>query len=322
MKLFWKYLRQSAGTLLLFAGFAGIFWLVFSLYDLETEAVWYAALLCAAFGGVAAAVKFLIFKAKYCERERLIKNTAVLSEPLPEPKTPEQEQWTEMLENLRLHCRMLETAAQKERTEMLDYFTVWVHQIKIPISVMHMTLDSADTAENRALSGELFRIEQYAEMVLCYFRLEDSSSDLVSGAVQIDGVIRAAVRKYAVLFIGKRIRVVYAGTDMKAVTDSKWLQFVMEQLLSNAVKYTEQGSVTVTAADGRITVTDTGIGIRAEDIPRIFDRGYTGYNGRAAEKSTGLGLYLVKKACDRIGIGIHVESTVGEGTSVSLTFPE
>ena len=322
MKLFLKYLRQYFGTVLFFAASTGIFAYVFSLYDLEAEAVLYAAGLCAALAGIIITVKFLIFRAHYQERERLTGNITVLSEPLPEPKSPEQAQWIEMLEQLRTYLRMHETAAKKERTEMLDYFTIWVHQIKIPISVMHMTLSSADTDESRALSGELFRIEQYVEMVLCYFRLEDSAADLVSERVLLNEVIRAGVRKYAPLFIGKRIRIDYAGTDMTAVTDSKWMQFVIEQLLSNAVKYTETGCVTITAADGTVTVSDTGIGIAPEDIPRIFERGYTGYNGRAAEKSTGLGLYLVKKACDRMGIAIHVESSVGKGTAVSLTFPK
>ena len=322
MGLFLKYLRQHCGTVLFFAGTVLIFAFVFSLYNLETEAVWYAAGLCLFFGAVVTGVRFVLFRGQYQERERLLQNITVLSEPLPEPKTSEQAQWIAMIEELRAYCRDHDTVSEQERTEMLDYFTVWVHQIKIPISVMHMTLAESDTDESRALTDELFRIEQYAEMVLCYFRLDTAAADLVSERVQLDEVIRAGVRKYAPLFIRKRIRIDYAGTDSTAVTDSKWLQFIIEQLLSNAVKYTAAGSVKITVSERTVTVSDTGIGIAAEDIPRIFERGYTGCNGRNTEKSTGLGLYLVKKACSRLGITIRVESTIGKGTAVSLLLPE
>lgn len=323
MKLFLKFIRQYLGTALLFALFVGIFAFVFSLYALEVEAVVYAALLCAFAAVIVTLIRFIRFRAEYQKREELLRHIELLNEHLPEAHSPEQEQWLAIISELNEQCRQADLKLRSEKTDMLDYFTVWVHQIKIPISVMHMELDDADTPENRAISDELFRIEQYVEMVLCYFRLDGNSSDLVSEKVQIDEVIRAGLRKYAPIFIHKKLRLDYAGTTLTAVTDSKWLGFIIEQILSNAVKYTDRGKVTITvSADRTIMIYDTGIGISAEDIPRIFERGYTGYNGRTQHKSTGLGLYLVKKACDRLGIHIEIRSKVGEGTSVFLKLPE
>ena len=323
MNLFLKFIKQYLGTALLFAVFVVIFAFVFSLYALEAEAVLYATLLCAFVAFIVIWIRFLRFRTEYHKREELLRHIELLNEHLPEASSPEQEQWLAIIAELNEQCRQADMQLRSERTDMLDYFTVWVHQIKIPISVMHMELDEADTPENRALSDELFRIEQYVEMVLCYFRLDGNTSDLVSEKVKIDEVIRNGLRKYAPLFVRKKLHLEYEGTTLTAVTDSKWLGFIIEQVLSNAVKYTDSGKVTITvSADRMITISDTGIGISAEDIPRIFERGYTGYNGRAEHKSTGLGLYLVRKACDKLGVHIEIRSKVGEGTSVLLKLPE
>ena len=323
MKLFLKFVRQYLGSALLFALFVRVYALVFSLYELETEAVVYAALLCIAVAVLFTVIRFIRFRADYQKRDALLRNTELLNEHIPEAHSPEQEQWLAIIAQLNEQCREADTMLRNERTDMLDYFTVWVHQIKTPISVMHMMLDHSDTPENREIADELFRIEQYVEMVLYYFRLDSNSSDLVSERVPIDEIIRGGIRKYAPMFVHKKLQLAYEGTDIWAVTDSKWLAFIIEQILSNAVKYTDSGKVLITVSDNRmITISDTGIGIADEDIPRIFERGYTGYNGRTEHKSTGLGLYLVKKACDKLGIQIEIRSKIGEGTCVSLKLPE
>ena len=166
MNLFLKFIKQYLGTALLFAVFAGIFAFVFSLYALEVEAVVYAALLCAFVAVIVTVIRFIRFRAEYQKREELLRNIELLNKHLLEAHSPEQEQWLAIIAELNEQCRQADMQLRSERTDMLDYFTVWVHQIKIPISVMHMELDEADTPENRALSDELFRIEQYVEMVL------------------------------------------------------------------------------------------------------------------------------------------------------------
>lgn len=209
---------------------------------------------------------------------------------------------------------------QKERTDLIEYYTTWAHQIKIPIAAMRLLLQEEDTPQNRQLQSELFRIEQYTEMVLCYFRLDGHSSDFVLKKCRLDDIIRKAVRKYAPLFIQKKVRFSYEGTDCIVLTDEKWLLFILEQLLSNALKYTATGQITISVdPDTKIlSVSDTGIGIAPEDLPRIFERGFTGYNGHENMHSTGIGLYLCRKTADKLHHRIWVESEPGVGSRFYL----
>lgn len=315
MKIFLKYIRQYRAVAVCFCIFALIFAAVFSLYELQAEAVLYASLLCIVTAAVILLPGFLRFRRKYIERSQLMESITLITERLPEPGSPVEEQYTEMLEKLRSYCYELQNRYQQERNDSIDYYTTWVHQIKTPISVMHIILQSEDTEEYRALSAELFRIEQYAEMVLHWFRLDSAANDFVIEMVSLDKVIRTAVRKYASQFVRKKIRIIYDGTEAAALTDEKWLLFILEQLLSNAVKYTESGSVSVSVEDNILKVSDTGIGIAAEDLPRIFEKGYTGYNGRADRKSTGLGLYLCRRAADKLSHRLYAESEIEKGST-------
>ena len=176
----------------------------------------------------------------------------------------------------------------------------------------------------REISDQLFKIEQYVEMVLCYLRL-DGGSDYVVKPCSLDEIIRQAVRKYAPQFIGAKNRLIYEGTDITVVTDEKWLCFIVEQILSNALKYTENGEIRIEAnkeglpeGHAALVISDTGIGIAPEDLPRIFEKGYTGYNGRAYKKSTGIGLYLCRRIADKIGCSISAESVCGQGTAIRI----
>lgn len=181
---------------------------------------------------------------------------------------------------------------------------------------MQMILQNEENDMCRELNAELFRIEQYAEMALQYIRLDSSTNDLLIRQYNIDSIIRQAVRRYAPLFIRRKICLEYEPVSAKILTDEKWLLFVVEQLLSNAVKYTYSGSVSISFSDNILKVLDTGIGISSEDLPRIFEKGYTGMSGRKEKKSTGLGLYLCKTVCGKLGHKIYAESTVGKGTVI------
>ena len=206
---------------------------------------------------------------------------------------------------------------------MEDYYATWVHQIKAPIAVMNVLLQQEDTETNQNLKAELFRVEQYVEMALGYVRLDSGTKDLVIAQYPLDEIVRKSIRKYAGQFIRRRIRLIYEGTDQIVLTDEKWLSFIIEQLLSNAVKYTLKGTVTITVSEEKkLTVTDTGMGIAPEDLPRIFEKGYTGYNGRMERKSTGIGLYLSQMAAKKLGHQITVESKLGEGSSFTIDLAE
>ena len=314
--LFKDYLMQYRSYVIMTLVFTAVFAAVFYLYDMDTEAVLYAFCICGAIGIVAAATGFVRFAAKYRKLMQIYDNISITDESFPETKSPVEAEYIKMTEKLREINRDIITGYQTEHSEALDYYTTWIHQIKTPISVMQMILQREDTEEHRELSAELFRIEQYAQMALGYVRLDSDSRDLVIKEIDLDQVIRQAVRRYAAQFIRRKLVLKYSGTDVRVLSDEKWLGFIIEQFLSNAVKYTEKGFVEIAVSDEKIlSIKDTGIGIAKEDIPRIFEKGFTGYNGRENSKSTGLGLYLCKKTADMLGHRMWVQSDIGQGST-------
>lgn len=316
VKQFFRYLFDCRYLWLWAAICAVVFTVVFALYGIPLEAVWYPLLLSALFGGLFLVLGFLRFRKKHLELERLDPKEAPCAEYLPPAGSLAERDYQALVLREEAASRAWKEEWESARRDMDDYYAAWVHQIKAPIAVMRVMLQQEDTKQNRELSSELFRVEQYAEMALCYVRLGEGASDLVIQEYELDGIIRKTVRKYAGQFIRRKIRLVYGGTDARVVTDEKWLAFMLEQLLSNAVKYTQEGGTVTIAADEkkRLSVTDTGIGISPEDLPRIFEKGYTGYSGRLDKKSTGLGLYLCKTAADKLCHKLTAESEPGRGS--------
>lgn len=215
----------------------------------------------------------------------------------------------------------LQTEEVKNRMydSMVDYFTMWAHQIKTPISSMRLSLENDDSGTARRYRCELSEIERYVDMVLGFMRLESAETDYLIRQVDVDRVVKGCIRKYSGIFIMKKIGISCRGTERTVLTDEKWLFFIIEQILSNSLKYTSAGTVTIEMnEDDVLSIKDTGAGIRKEDLPRVFEKGYTGYNGRTDMKASGLGLYLVKKACDNLGHRIRIVSQDGAGTEVIL----
>ncbi len=319
-KIFLKYIKQYRYTVLMFLIFSGIFAMVFSLYDLQAEAVIYGAGLCLLLTAAIVPAHFYFYLKKHRERADLLQNIEIVSENFPKPDTLSEEDYWDMVLKLKRLLNESITAKNNQQRENVEYYTTWVHQIKTPISVITMILQGEDTAEHLELSAQLFKIEQYVEMVLNYIRLGGDSSDLVFEEYSVDGIIKQAVHKYAPQIIRKRIALKYEPKeDLRIVTDEKWLLFIIEQLLSNAVKYTENGEIEIKVTEEKkLIIRDTGMGIEKEDLPRIFEKGFTGYNGRADKKSTGLGLYLCKLTADKLSHKIEAESRVGKGTAVTV----
>ena len=205
---------------------------------------------------------------------------------------------------------------------MKDYYSLWAHQIKTPISAMRLMLQNDDMLKSYSLQEELYKIEQYIEMVLHYLRLDSMSSDLLLKEYQLKDIVNQAVRRNAVLFINSKLSLKVKDFSYKVITDEKWLLFVIEQLITNAVKYTPMGQIAISLeiCKGKawLVIEDTGIGIKPEDLPRIFERGFTGNNGRFDKRSTGIGLYLCKQILDKLSYRIEVFSEVGKGTKACV----
>ena len=312
------YLKRQYKLLLLLAGAVCIFAAVFALYDLPLEAVLYAGALCLALGLVLFAVGYSRFLRRHRELEGLLRKVHESVLPLPPPRGVLEADYQALL---RAVCadRVRLAAENRDRLEdMTDYYTLWAHQIKTPIAAARLLLQEDPVAVSGEVEVELLKIEQYVEMVLAYLRMEEMSSDLDFREYSLDDVIRQAVRKYSRMFILKRIRLDFTETGRTVLTDEKWLVFVLEQILSNALKYTKEGSISIYMEGDELAIRDTGIGISPEDLPRVFEKGFTGYNGRRDKKSTGIGLYLCKSVLDRLGHKIRIQSEVGRGTKVLL----
>lgn len=320
-KVFIDCLKKHCGVTLLIVANIITSLFIFKLYNLIIEPFIYVAVLTGFFTIVFFVVDLMKELNKANKRAHVLHNINTEWNRLPETTNLMEEDYQEMIKVLGKKVDELNIDFENERQDMLDYYTIWVHQIKTPIAVIRLMIGNDDTEKNRALSAELFRIEQYVEMVLQYIRLGSETNDLVISEYNLDDLIRDSIRKYAQQFIYRKIKLSYEPTDVKVVTDKKWFSCILEQILSNAVKYTPQGRVTIGVnEDGVLQIADTGIGIAAEDLPRIFEKGYTGINGRLSQKSSGLGLYLCKKAADKLAITIEVESEPGKGSVFALRF--
>ena len=313
------YIKQSIKVLLLFIVFALVFCIVFSLYDLEIEAIYYSVMLCTFIGLIYICINFINYYKKHIQLYKLQNEISISLENLPSPKTLMEEDYTNLILNLNKEYKNYISKSDIAKSDMIDYYTMWVHQIKTPISALKLLIQTSESEISSDLSSELFKIEQYVEMVLSYIRLGSNKNDFVLKEYDLDNIIRQAVRKYAPLFIRKKISLDFQPTNYKVLTDEKWLVFVIEQLLSNAIKYTNKGKISIYSLENKkLVIEDTGIGISKEDIPRIFDKGFTGYNGRTDKKATGLGLYLCKNILDKLSHKISIESEVGVKTKVIL----
>ena len=315
MKLLIQYLKSKAAVLLLFVLFAAIMAFSFSLYHLPLKAVLYPAVLCAVLGLAALTVGFI----HTLRMHKLISAMREMDAALPEVRNVEAADYREIVRLLRERNREAHTRAATDMNAMMDYYTLWAHQIKTPIASMRLRLQQEDTAQARVLLADLGRIERYVSMVLTYLRLEGSSTDYVIRETDLDSILRPVFKQFAGEFISRKLKLDYTPINIKVLTDEKWLSFVVEQLLSNALKYTPKGSVSVYLEDPAVLcIRDTGIGIAPEDLPRVFERSYTGLTGRADKRASGLGLSLCKRVCDNLGHGITIESVPDQGTTVRV----
>ena len=380
-----NYIRRNLMWILLIIVMSAIHLLYMCLINAKTADVIYAGILDLILLMIVGIIGFIRYIGKVKRLKNALRRPAGEQLDLPEPGDNVEMLYGQLLENQDIARREAVSGALSRQTQMKDYYSMWVHQIKTPISAMNLLLaaqkevvgelmpdddvdysvdmqansnifkdrnsvganseleDTEKLYENLAqfnnrqqdmctemadnissLEDELFRIEEYVNMALQYQRVSSSENDLVLEKISLDKVIRDTIRKYAKIMIRRRIKINYAGTEQEVYTDEKWLAFILEQILSNAIKYTSQGAITVEIVNETnwcfITIKDSGIGIRSEDLPRIFEKGYTGYNGHSDKKATGIGLYLCKQMIDKLGHTIRVESEVGKGTTVWIGF--
>lgn len=319
MKLFLQYLKQRRRVFIVGFVFCVIFMVSFLLYHLPIGAVIYPTLLCAVLGILIIVFDFLRVKREHEALCNIRSMTDVIADSLPKLDGIKDGDYQQILRLLSEEHNDYRTQTNRKYSDMIDYYTVWAHQIKTPIASMRLHLQNEDSVLSRTLSSDLHRIEQYVEMVLTFLRLNSESTDYVIKEYDLDKIVKQAVRKFSSDFIGRKLSLVYEPLNTTVITDEKWLSFVIEQVLSNALKYTPAGSITITLENEKtLRIRDTGIGIAPEDLPRIFENGYTGYNGRTDKKASGIGLYLCKRICNNLDHAIAARSIVDVGTIIDI----
>ena len=318
MKTVFAWLKYRLWQIVLFSGLMLIFSTVVWLSGAGGVLAGYTALLSTALALFLALPDLRRFALRHRQLSDALKSIRVSDEQLPPPENLIEEDYRQLIRALGEEKQRQASAMDLRMSDMQDYFTLWAHQIKTPIAAMRLILQTKPENSAMEIEGELFRVEQYVEMVLNYLRLDSDSTDFVFRTCALDDIIRQCVRKYAKQFIRKRIRLEYEGTALQVLTDEKWLCFVIEQILSNALKYTSAGSIRIFTQGETLVIADTGMGIAPEGLPRVFEKGYTGYNGRTDKKATGIGLYLCKRILNRLGHEISISAQVGKGTRVSI----
>ena len=240
-----------------------------------------------------------------------------------EAQSPLERALAEKLEAREMELYQQRSDSERKLTDLLDYYTLWVHQIKTPIAASKLLVaEVVDRQLKQQLEQEIFKIDSYTNLVLQYLRLESFHDDLVLNQVQIEDLVKEIIRKYALFFIQKGLNVNLYDLDKEIVTDKKWLLVVIEQIISNSLKYTKEGGLEIYMEGQELCIKDTGIGIKNSDVLRVFERGFSGYNGRLTQQSSGLGLYLSKKISEELGHQIRIESEVGKGTTVRIQFAQ
>ncbi|WP_142828236.1 sensor histidine kinase [Planococcus soli] len=319
--LFKSFLLSVRPQLFLFAGMAIIFGVIYFL-NRQPLSLFFYSMQVSAF---LLLIYLFIHYFQYARRYKLISSldlvTASSLEDLQSISGPVDRLYIEKMETLLGQLRESENLHAERQTDQLDYFTLWLHQIKTPIAAISLLTQSSKAAEAKQISQELVRLEDYTHMALNYIKLEESGTDLDLSLVDVDELVKKAIKKYSILFIYKGIRLDYQPLGMTVLSDGKWLQNLLEQVLSNSLKYTPQGTISIyrdSLQAETLIIEDTGIGIRSEDLPKIFNKGYSGMNGRLHEKSTGLGLFLSKKICQRLGHRINIDSLPDQGTRVAI----
>ncbi len=316
-----KYLKDRKLIFIAILFWIAIFSGVFALCGIEFKYVWYPTVLGCMALVICLVVDFVCYYKK-CRSLTMVENSIdVTLDNLPKTSNQIEEMYTELLKLLTNEKNEEINNILNSKKETMEYVTLWSHQIKTPITALQLLANDTDEEIRIEILNRLFEIEQYQDMMLQYLRLEGGGSDYVLADYSVKDMVNQAVKYFARIFISKGISVkIQVDESRKVITDEKWMVFVLKQLISNALKYTSKGEICISFDNDKLLIKDSGIGIAKEDLPRIFDRGYTGYNGRKDKKATGLGLYLTKQILDRLNHKIEIDSQIGVGTRVFIKF--
>ncbi len=310
-----KYIKDRKEIIILFIVIIMAFFLIFYLYSLPYDALLYGYLLISICFICILLIDLYHYNKKlkqieYLKREDKIEFEGSLLEMNLVQAFEQREK------NLIGQNDSLEEQIQN----IEDYFSIWVHQMKLPIAAMKLLLES-DTIDVKACKSQLFRMNQNTDMTLAYIRMNSKQTDYLFQFYDLDNMIRKSIHYFAYEFVSMNLSMNFEQTNKKILTDEKWFVFILQQILSNAIKYSKKGgNIHIYFKASSLVIEDHGCGIEQGDLHRIFEKGFTGYNGRMDHKASGLGLYLCKGICKSLNHEISIESKLNEGTKVYITF--
>lgn len=316
-KLFPHYVKDRHRVIITCAAAIALFLLAAGLSGTDLGGLAYAFLLVAVIIIVSASLDFYHYCNKHNELAKTLESIDVTLAALPQAEDLIGEDYSALIARLNEVRYELESSSARASEDLIDYFTLWVHQIKTPLFAIQLLVGDDD----EKIRQEVMKIDQYVRMALSYVRVGSMSSDFDFRKCRLDELARDVVKQYSSVFIGSGIPLAFNVPECTVVTDRKWAGLVIEQILSNSLKYVNDGEISISMPEDKVLeIADTGIGISAEDLPRVFEKGFTGYTGRKYEKSTGIGLYMCKTIMDKLDHDISISSDVGRGTTVRLDF--
>lgn len=296
-----------------YAILVGIYWLVFYLYRLPMHYFLTANIISLTTLGLISLWKYYQFKTKTKNLQEFIYVTDLDSLTLPSDKV-----YHSLIIKLNEEAskKLLQQRNQQKNTESL--IKMWSHQMKLPLSALSLMVQTQST-DVKKYQQQVFRLEKYLNNLLSYLKFKQHHDDFRFQMVSVREIISSIVKESRYLCIAKELSVTIQG-NCQLKTDKKWLRFALMQLIDNAIKYsTKGGNITITLSSKSIIISDNGIGILSEDLPHLFDEGFTGFNGHEHQKATGLGLYMTKEILDQLNLDIKVNSLIGEGTQVIIS---
>lgn len=323
MKLVKSFLYERRIIYGMYLVFWGLIFLTFYLYEFSFAPFFDGWLFTAFVLVVYSLVSFYRSFRKQKQLELLATKDLQLSNLvfLPKAATLSEQTYQEVLRLVLENKNQEQEELQQKQRAMLDDFGLWLHQIKTPVAALDLLIQSGQL-DPRTMKNEVFKINEYLQMILNYMRQNLDQADLVFQQLSIEKIIKSVVKKYATFFSQKDLSLQLGNLEGSVYSDQKWLIFILEQVIFNAIKYTENGTISISFSDNQLTIQDTGIGIRSEDLPRVFEKGYTGMNGREQQRASGLGLYLSQEAAENLGCRLYIESQIKKGTTVTIVFPE
>jgi len=298
-----------------------IFVAVFYGYSLPWQPLMYGSVISLVLLSAIAIIRRIMLRKRINDAKAWIDSVLLAVPSQTKTGDPLEQQYRHAICDLAEQIGSLSHERNRDRAEAGDYYSTWTHQIKLPLAALRLLLQTEDFPQKKEISYQLARIEEYVEMVLGFVRTDAMSGDLLVEPVALDDIVRSSAKKHSLQFIRKEIALEYTSIKKEALTDAKWLGFVIDQIISNSLKYTKSGHISITIEEGEpfwLVIEDTGRGITPEDLPRIFEKGFTGYNGRNQQSSTGIGLYLCKRILDQLAHPIEIQSTPGKGTIVRI----